>query len=132
MAETRAQSQKTKKIAALSKVSEHHEQTLQEIQRQLQTINVFMQRMVEAEEKKQQSPNSGSKAILVNNNLGNSESSSMNLIKNLKLEFPRFQGEDPTCWVYDAKKFFSYNHTPKHQQVMMASYHLDGEALIWF
>ena len=88
---------------------------MQEIQRQLQTINVFMQKMVEAEEEKQQSPNSGFKAILVNNNLGNLESSSMNLIKNLKLEFPRFQGEDPTYWVYLAKKFFSYNHTPEHQ-----------------
>ena len=52
MAETRAQSQNTEKIATLSKVLEHHKQTLQEIQKQLQAINVFMQRMVEAEENK--------------------------------------------------------------------------------
>ena len=132
MAETRAQSQNTEKIAALSKASEQHEQTLQEIQKQLQAINVFMQRMVEAEEKKQRSSNLGSKGLLVNSNLGVSEPSSMNLIKNLKLEFPRFQGEDPTCWLYRARQFFSYNHTPEHQQVMMVSYHLVGEALIWF
>lgn len=30
-----------------------------------------------------------------------------------------------------ARQFFSYKHTPEHQQVMMASYHIDGEALIW-
>lgn len=52
MAKTCAQSQNSKQIAALSKVSKHHEQTLQEIQKQLQAINVFMQRMVEAKEKK--------------------------------------------------------------------------------
>ena len=28
--------------------------------------------------------------------------------------------------------FFSYHNTPKHHKVLMASYHLDGEALIWF
>ena len=91
-----------------------------------------MQRMVEAKEKRQQASSSSSQALLVNNHVGNSESLPVNFIKNLKLEFPRFQGEDPTCWVYRAKQFFSYQNNPEHQQVVMASYHLDGEALIWF
>ena len=45
-------------------------------------------------------------------NEGNSEFLSMNSFKNLKLEFPRFRGEDPTCWVYKANQFFSYHNTP--------------------
>ena len=91
-----------------------------------------MQRMVEAKEKRQQASSSSPQALLVNSHVGNSESLPVNFIKNLKLEFPRFQGEDPTCWVYRAKQFFSYQKNLEHQQVVMASYHLDGEALIWF
>ena len=53
-------------------------------------------------------------------------------IKNLKLEFPRFHGEDPTRWIYKTKQFFSYHSTPEHQKVIVTSYHLHGEALIWF
>ena len=48
------------------------------------------------------------------------------------LDFPRFHGEDPTCWIYKTNKFFSFYGTPEHQKVLMASYHLNGEALIWF
>ena len=52
--------------------------------------------------------------------------------KNLMLDFPRFHGEDPTCWIYKTNKFFSFYGTPEHQKVLMASYHLNGEALISF
>ena len=48
------------------------------------------------------------------------------------LDFPRFHGEDPTCWIYKTNKFFSFYGTPEHRKVLMASYHLNGEALIWF
>ena len=116
---------------ALSKITDCHEHTQQEIQKQLQAINSFMQRMVEAEEKRQVSPMHGSSALLTNN-ANNLELSTMNYIKNLILEFLRFQGEDPTCWDYKANQFFSYHNTPEHQKVIMALYHLGGEALIWF
>ena len=91
-----------------------------------------MQKWVESEEKRQQSPSSG--GCLVNNtsNTTTQEPLLISPIKNLKLEFPRFQGEDPTCWVYQANQFFSYQNMPEHQRVIMASYHLDGDALIWF
>nr|XP_023922229.1 uncharacterized protein LOC112033677 [Quercus suber] len=137
MTETRSNSQNSKKqnlekIAALAMVSENHEHALQEIQKQLQAITGFMQRVAEAEDKHQQIPNSSSRALLINNNGGNLESSPLNSIMNLKLDFPRFHGEDPTYWVYRANQFFSYHNTAEHQKVMMASYHLEEEALIWF
>ena len=136
MTETRStsqnsNSQNSEKIASLAKVSENHKHALQEIQKQLRTIIGFMQRIVEAEDKCHIS-NLGSRAVLINSNGGNPESSPFNSLKNLKLDFPRFRGEDPTCWVYKANQFFSYHNTPKHQKVMMASYHLEEEALIWF
>ena len=114
-----SEKQNSEKIASLAKVSENHEHVLQEIQKQLQTITGFMQRIVEAEDKRHIS-NSGLRAILINGNGGNSESSPFNSLKNLKLDFPRFRGEDPTCWVYKANQFFSYHNTPEHQKEMMA------------
>ena len=53
MTETRSNIQNSKKIAALSKIADSHEQTLQEIQMQLQTIIRFMQKLVEVEDKRQ-------------------------------------------------------------------------------
>ena len=105
--------QNSKKLAALAKISENHEHALQEIQKQLQTIAGFMQKVAETEDKHQQITNSGSRALLINNNGGNSESSTFNSIKNIRLEFPRFHGEDPTCWVYKANQFFLYHNIPR-------------------
>ena len=100
-----SEKQNLEKIAALSKVFENHKHTLQEIQKQLQTITEFMQRIVEVEDKHQIS-NSSSRDLLINSNGGNLESSHSNSLKNLKLDFPRFCGKDPTCWVYKANQFF--------------------------
>uniref|UniRef100_A0A2N9FIE8 Integrase catalytic domain-containing protein n=1 Tax=Fagus sylvatica TaxID=28930 RepID=A0A2N9FIE8_FAGSY len=50
----------------------------------------------------------------------------------VKLEFPRFRGGDPTSWVYRALQFFHYYQIPEEEKVIHASYHLDEEALIWF
>ena len=118
MTETRSTSQNTEKqnsekLAALAKISKNHEHALQEIQKQLQTITGFMQRIAEAEDKCHIS-NSGLRAILINGNGGNPDSSPFNSLKNLKLDFPRFRGEDPTCWVYKANQFFSYHNIPEH------------------
>ena len=108
-----AEKQNSEKLAALAKIFENHEHALQEIQKQLQTIAGFMQKVTETEDKHQQIPNSGSQALLINNNGGNSESSTFNSIKNIRLEFPRFHGEDPTCWVYKANQFFLYHNIPR-------------------
>ena len=90
-----------------------------------------MQRIAKNEEKHLNSPNNGSRALQIGN-ANNLESSLVCTIKNLKLEFPWFHGKDPTCWIYKTNQFFSYHSIPKHQKVIMASYHLDGEALLWF
>ena len=90
-----------------------------------------MQRIVENEEKCLHSPINGSRALQIGN-ANNLESSLVSSIKNLKLEFPRFQGEDPTCWIYKTNQFFSYHNTLEHQKVIIALCYLDGKALIWF
>ena len=74
-----------------------------------------MQRLTEVDQKRQQCHNSRSRGIVTTNNHVFNESAPANLIENLKLEFPRFQREDPTYWIYQVNQFFSYNKTPEHQ-----------------
>lgn len=50
----------------------------------------------------------------------------------LRLEFPRYDGGEPSSWLYRAEQFFDYHQTPPPQQVQIASFHLQGEALQWF
>ena len=90
-----------------------------------------MQRIAKNEERLLNSPNNGSRTLQIGNTT-NLESSPVCTIQNLMLDFPRFHGEDPTCWIYKTNQFFSFHGTPEHQKVLMASYHLNGEALIWF
>ena len=47
-----SEKQNSEKIAALARISKSHEHALQEIQKQLQTIAGFMQKVAETEEKR--------------------------------------------------------------------------------
>ena len=52
--------------------------------------------------------------------------------KAVRLEFPRFKGDNPSGWVYKANQFFQLYNTPVNQKILLASYHMENEALIWF
>ena len=52
--------------------------------------------------------------------------------KPLRLEFPHFSGVDSASWIYKSNQFYAYYNTPEHQKVLMALYHMEEEALIWF
>ncbi|KAL5845199.1 hypothetical protein ACOSQ4_011157 [Xanthoceras sorbifolium] len=49
----------------------------------------------------------------------------------LKLNFPKFDGEDPTGWVSKSEQYFDFKAVPPEQQVQLASFHLEGIALQW-
>jgi hypothetical protein len=50
----------------------------------------------------------------------------------MKLEFPRWDDEDPSRWVSKAERFFKYHHTPADSKVEIASISLDEDANQWF
>ena len=110
MTKTWSNSQNTEKITTMSKVLDCHEQTLQEIQKQLQTLNSFMQRIAENEERHLNSPNNGSRTLQIGNTT-NLESSPVCTIENWMLDFPQFDGADPTCWIYKTNQLFSFHGT---------------------
>ena len=49
----------------------------------------------------------------------------------LKLNFPKFTGEDPTEWIYRAEQYFAFQGIVPTQQVQLASFHLKRIALQW-
>lgn len=49
----------------------------------------------------------------------------------LKLHFPRFSGDDPIGWLYQASQYFDFQNVAPEEQVHLASIHLDGIALQW-
>ncbi|KAK0576161.1 hypothetical protein LWI29_013005 [Acer saccharum] len=51
----------------------------------------------------------------------------------VKLDFPRFKGEeDTTSWFCRVNQFFEFNHTPEEDRVALASFHLEGDAQLWY
>ncbi|KAF7811917.1 Ty3/gypsy retrotransposon protein [Senna tora] len=52
--------------------------------------------------------------------------------RNLKIEIPRFNGEDAEGWVFSIQEFFEIYATPLEQRLKLASVHLDGPARDWY
>ena len=50
----------------------------------------------------------------------------------MKLEVPRFDGSDPTGWIFKITQFFKYHATPDHERLTIASFYMEGLALAWF
>ena len=51
----------------------------------------------------------------------------------LKLDFPKFNGgEDPTSWICKVEQFYHFHEMPAADQVALASFHLEGEAQLWY
>ena len=54
------------------------------------------------------------------------------ITRSVQIDFPRFDGSDPSSWLYKASKFFYYHRTPYNQRLMLASIHIKGNALVWY
>ncbi|WVY92276.1 hypothetical protein V8G54_037790 [Vigna mungo] len=53
-------------------------------------------------------------------------------VRNVKIDFPRFDGADVLQWIFKAEHFFGYYHTPDDQRLTIAAIHLDKEVVPWF
>ncbi|KAL5769591.1 hypothetical protein ACOSP7_013745 [Xanthoceras sorbifolium] len=49
----------------------------------------------------------------------------------LKLSFPKFNGEDPQGWIYKAEQYFEFKEVSPQHRVQLASFHLKEIALQW-
>lgn len=53
-------------------------------------------------------------------------------VRNIKLEFPRFNGKNVLDWIFKAGQFFGYYNTPDPERLIIASVHLEHEVIPWF
>jgi hypothetical protein len=54
------------------------------------------------------------------------------ITRSVRVEFPTFDGNDPSRWIYKANKFFHVHKTSYNQKLLLASIHMEGKALVWF
>lgn len=47
----------------------------------------------------------------------------------LKLYFPKFNGEDPSGWIYKAEQYFEFQNISPDQRVQLVFFHLEGITL---
>lgn len=50
----------------------------------------------------------------------------------MKLDFPRFDGNEPHDWIFKAEQFFEYYLTPDDQRMTIASVNMEGMVVPWF
>ncbi|KAJ0096005.1 hypothetical protein Patl1_15454 [Pistacia atlantica] len=50
-------------------------------------------------------------------------------MRSIRVEVPRFDGANASGWLMKIQNFFDFHHTPVHQRLSIASFHLEGEAL---
>ena len=67
-----------------------------------------------------------------NGEIRHTNPSSLALSWPVRLEFPKFSGEDLASWVYKANQYFKFYNNPITEKLILASFHIEGEALIWF
>jgi hypothetical protein len=53
-------------------------------------------------------------------------------VRNVKLDFPRFDGTDVLQWIFKAEQFFNYYATPDDQRLTISSIHLDKGVVPWY
>ncbi|KAJ1380495.1 Retrotransposon gag domain [Sesbania bispinosa] len=52
--------------------------------------------------------------------------------RQVKLDFPKFDGTDPLHWLFRAEQFFSYYDTPDLQPLTIAGIHFEESVIPWF
>ena len=48
-----------------------------------------------------------------------------------KVDFPKFNGDDLSGWVYKCQQFFEIDGTPQGSKVKLVDINLEGRALQW-
>ncbi|GAU23503.1 hypothetical protein TSUD_39820 [Trifolium subterraneum] len=53
-------------------------------------------------------------------------------VRNVKLEFPWFDGKHAIEWIFKAEQFFEYYGTPDADRLTIAAVHLDQTVVPWY
>ncbi|XP_054820707.1 uncharacterized protein LOC129319639 [Prosopis cineraria] len=85
-------------------------------------------RMVEATQR----DNEARKVLQIGSSDGGSGANSYMNQRQVKIDFPRFDGTDPHGWIFRAEQYFAFYQMTTPQRIILASIHMDGAAIPWF
>ncbi|RVW59679.1 Transposon Tf2-8 polyprotein [Vitis vinifera] len=129
-------SQLAESLAAVKQNQEQYQQNHNSLQQvveglahQLEVVASNVQTLVQMKTKHNSGDSEGSKRQRTNPLF---EDNGGIQTRAVRLDFPKFNGEDPSGWVYRADQFFNYHQTNPHHRVLLASFHMEGKALVWF
>lgn len=54
------------------------------------------------------------------------------LLHSMKFDVPRFDGSNPTDWLFRIQAYFDYYGTPEETRLQIVAFHLEGCAASWF
>ena len=134
MAETHAFAVTNEAITSLRSTSNHHTKELQEMRTiqeiHTRTLNEMSQQLTSILQKLSSLDQGGSSQSPRIGENHNPSFALLPLSRPMKLDSPRFSGEEPASWVYKANQYFKYYNTPIGKKLMLASFHMEGKALI--
>ena len=121
-------------IASLRTTSNHNNRDIQEIQKiqgiHTKTLNEMNQNLNTILQKlNSQDSNLHSPQRIVP---VNQSSLALSFARFVKLDFPHFPNDDLASWVYKANQYYGYYQTLVTKKLLIASFHMELEALIWF
>ena len=121
-------------ITSLRTTSNHHNRDIQEIQKiqgihtkNLNEMNQNLNTILQKLNSQDSNSHSPQRTVPVNQS-----SLALSFARSVKLDFPHFSGDDPASWVYKANQYFGYYQTLVTKKLLIASFHMELEALIWF
>ena len=109
--------------SSMSRV-DHLETSLDAVTRAMDALTRSMDRL--------QDPSTSTSTNSKNSASSSSHSSQPFQMRQVKLDFPRFDGTDPLNWIFRAEQFFSYYDTPDPQRLTIAAVHMEGTVIPWF
>jgi TolA-binding protein len=115
---------------------QNQQQILEDIVLQLRNMSTRMDQMAKAQGKRPMGSPPNSPTRSVNGNTRHEvvphEGFQQVQLKSIRLEFPRFNGDDPIGWVYKANQFFNFHNNLAQHRLFIASFHMEGKAITWY
>ncbi|KAF5450607.1 hypothetical protein F2P56_030941, partial [Juglans regia] len=131
MAEGTRSKELEKLVLGLKQNQELQDQRIADHQSALEGLNSKMDILLETLNGSRSDRN-GKGSHMDGGHIGNTSLNSGMQFRSIKLDFPRFHGDEPSGWIYKANHYFALHPMPDGQKILMASFYMEGTALVWF
>lgn len=116
-------------ITQLTETVANNSVTIAETSASMQRMEALLQTLVQKVDSASSSTHGHSNS---NSNSHHDHGRNLFQTRNVKLEFPRFDGSHALEWLFKANQFFDYYATPDQDRLTIAAVHMDQSVVPWF